>query len=82
LTYNVYQGQAGINGQATTLTKVVSGIATNTTTISTGLTAGTTQCFAVTAVANTIESAQSLQACSAIPYSTPGVPTQITVVIH
>ncbi len=77
LTYNVYQG---VQGAA--LAKVQSGIATATATITTGLTAGSTQCFTVSAVANSLEGAQTTTACAAIPFPTPGVPTQITVIIR
>jgi hypothetical protein len=76
LTYNIYQGLTGA------LVKVQSGVTTATATITAGLTPGTTQCFAVTAVEAGQESAQSTTACAAIPLPTPGVPTQITVVVH
>lgn len=77
LTYNLYQG-----AQGTTPTKVQSSLATTTATVTAGLTPGTTQCFTVTALANGNESAQSASACAAIPFPTPGVPTQITVVVR
>jgi hypothetical protein len=77
ITYNVYQGTQGA-----ALVKVQSALAAVAATVTAGLTQGTTQCFAVTAVANGVESAQSTTACAAIPFPTPGVPTQITVVIH
>ena len=77
LTYNLYQGLQGAS-----LAKVQTGISTTTATVSTGLTPGTTQCFAVTAVANGVESAQSTSACLAIVFPTPGAPSQITVVIR
>jgi hypothetical protein len=75
ITYNVYQGLAGA------LVKVGTGLTTAQDTITTGLTPGTTQCFAVTAVVAGIESGQSATACAAIPQPTPGVPTQVIVVI-
>ncbi len=77
LTYNVYQA-----AQGSTLVKVQSALANTGVLISAGLTPGTTQCFAVTAVANGQEGAQSATACAAIPFQTPGVPTQITVVVR
>lgn len=79
LNYNLYQGLQGA-----TLVKVQTGIAGLTATVTAGLTPGTTQCFAVTAVNTTTgaESAQSAQACGAIPLPSPGMPTQITVIIH
>jgi hypothetical protein len=75
LTYNVYQGLSGA------LVKVQSNLTTAATTITTGLTANTTQCFAVTAIANGVESAQSTPACAAIPFPAPGAPTSVIVVI-
>jgi hypothetical protein len=77
LTYNLYQG-----AQGAALALKTSAIAALSTTVTTGLTAGTTQCFAVTAVANGLESAQSNSACAAVPFPTPGIPSQITVVVH
>lgn len=76
VTYNLYQGLSGA------LVKVQSAVASTSTTVTTGLTAGTTQCFAVTAVANGMEGPQSTSACAAVPFSVPGAPTQVTVVIH
>lgn len=81
LTYTLYQGTQPATGTAT-LASVQTGITTASATVTAGLTPGTTQCFAVAATANGVASAQSAQACAAIPFSTPGVPTQITVVIH
>lgn len=81
LTYTLYQGTQPATGTAT-LASVQTGLTAASATVTTGLTAGSTQCFAVTATANGVASAQSGQACAAIPFSTPGVPTQITVVIH
>lgn len=77
ITYNLYQGVQG-----STLTKVQSNLATNSATVTAALTPGTTQCFTVTAVTNGVESAQSLSACTAIAFPTPGAPSQITVVVH
>lgn len=76
LTYNIYQGLTGA------LVKVQSAVTGLSVTITTGLTAGTTQCFAVTAVEGGVESAQSNTACVAIPKPIPGVPTQVTIVLH
>jgi hypothetical protein len=76
LSYNIYQGLTGA------LVKVQSAVAGLSVTITTGLTAGTTQCFAVTAVENGVEGAQSNTACVAIPKPVPGVPTQVTIVLH
>lgn len=72
LTYNVYQA---LQGQP--LAKVAT-ITATTTTITTGLTPGQTFCFAVTAVANGQESAQSNQQCklSAFP-----VPNAVTITV-
>jgi hypothetical protein len=75
LTYNIYQGLSG------SLTKVQSGLSTVTVVITAGLTPGTTQCFAVTAIAAGQESAQSSPACAAIPFAVPGSPGQVTVVV-
>lgn len=77
VTYNLYQG---VQGAA--LVKVQSTIAAATVTVTAGLTAGTTQCFAVTAVVGGVESAQSNAACAAVPLPTPNAPSQITIVIH
>lgn len=77
LTYNLYQAVQGAS-----LKKVQTGLSSTAATVTDGLTPGTTQCFTVTAVANGAESAQSATACSAIPFPTPGVPTQITVVVR
>jgi hypothetical protein len=75
ITYNIYQGLAGA------LVKVQSGVTGTAATITTGLTAGTTQCFAITAVVSASESAQSTAACAAIPVPTPNAPSQVIVVI-
>jgi hypothetical protein len=75
VTYNVYQGLTGA------LSKVQTGVTSAATTVTSGLTPGTTQCFAVTAVVNGVESPQSNQACAAIPQPTPNAPTNIIVVI-
>jgi hypothetical protein len=72
LTYNVYQGVSGA-----ALTKVQSGLTALSVVITAGLTAGSTMCFAVTAVSAGIESAQSVQACKAFAAAilTPMAPT-------
>ena len=75
ITYNIYQGLTGA------LVKVQSNVTGLAATITTGLTGGTTQCFAVTAVVASQESAQSAPACAAIPLSTPNAPTTVTVVV-
>jgi hypothetical protein len=72
LTYNIYQGAT-----AATLTKVASGLTSTTGAVTAGLTAGTTQYFAVTAVANGMESAQTPVAALAIPFPTPNAPTSL-----
>lgn len=54
ITYNVYQGPS-----ASALVKVASGVTALTDTVTTGLSDGQTYYWAVTAVANSIESAQS-----------------------
>lgn len=79
LTYNLYAGTS-----CTALSKIQSAITTTSTTVSssTTLVPGTTYCFAVTAVANAVESGKSNTATLAIPFPTPGAPSQITVVIH
>lgn len=73
LTYNVYQGIS-----VATLSKVVSGLTPTTGVITTGLTAGTTQYFAVTAVANGMESALTPAQALVIPFSTPNPPTNLS----
>lgn len=78
LAYNLYQGLQS----AGTLTKVASSIAGLTVSVTAGLTPGSTQCFAVTAIEAGVESAQSNKACATIALPTPGVPSQITVVVH
>jgi hypothetical protein len=75
ITYNIYQGLAGA------LVKVQSGVTTTAATVTSGLTPNTTQCFAVTAVVNAVEGAQSTASCAAIPAPTPGAPSQVIVVI-
>jgi hypothetical protein len=72
LTYNVYQGVSG-----STLAKVQSGLTASSVVITAGLTAGSTMCFAVTAVSAGVESAQSAQACKAFAAAvlTPMAPT-------
>lgn len=77
LTYNIYQGLAGA------LVKVQSGVpGTAAVTITAGLTAGTNQCFTVSAIENGVEGAQSNALCLLIPKAVPGVPTQVTIVLH
>jgi hypothetical protein len=75
ISYNLYQGLTGA------LAKVATAISGTTATVMSGLTQGTNQCFAVTAVVNGIESAQSNVACGLIPFSTPNAPGQTTIVI-
>ena len=72
LTYNVYQGVSG-----STLAKVQSGLTALSAVITAGLTAGSTMCFAVTAVSAGVESAQSAQSCKAFAavILTPQAPT-------
>lgn len=75
ITYNVYQGLTGA------LVKVLSNLTTTSTVITTGLTPGSSQCFAVSAVVNGAESAQSAFMCATIPNPIPGSPTTVVVVI-
>lgn len=72
LTYNLYQGAAGA------MVSVQTGLTTVSATVTKGLTAGSTQCFAITAVENGVESLQSLPACvtlQALTPTAPGIPT-------
>jgi hypothetical protein len=71
LTYNVYQNAV----------KVQSGVAGLTATVTTGLTAGSTQCFSVSAVEAGVEGAQSLPSCVTLQALTPNAPTVPTVTI-
>ena len=81
ITYNLYQGTQMNPSTPATLTKVQSGITADAVTITTGLTAGTTQCFAVSAVVNGIESTQTPQSCTPIPFPTPNAPGPITITV-
>jgi len=76
LTYTLYQGATGSEAPA------ISNLTATTATVTAGLTAGATVCFKVVAIENGVQSAPSNEACSTIPKPVPGVPTQITVVIH
>lgn len=78
ITYNVYQATT-CSG---TFTRIQSALTVTTATVTAGLTAGTTQCWVVTATVNSIESPWSNTASAAIGFPTPNAPTQITVVIH
>jgi hypothetical protein len=80
LTYNLYQGTQ-VAGVATVLS-VQTGITTATVTVTAGLTAGSTQCFAVTAVEAGQESGMSPQACVLIPLPKPNAPTSLTITLH
>lgn len=73
LTYNVYQG---LQGQTKVKAQTVSAL---TATLSTGMIAGRTYCWAVTAVANSLESAPSGEACKTFPAVAPSAPTGLTV---
>jgi hypothetical protein len=75
LTYNIYQGPSG------SLVKVQSGVSGNSATVTTGLTAGSVQCFAVTAIANGVEGPQSNSACVTIPSPSPSAPTNLTITL-
>lgn len=77
VTYNLYQGTS-----CSSLAIVQGGLVTTSEIISSGLTPGVTYCFAVTAVANGIESAKSNTVTVAVPFPTPDSPTQITIVLH
>jgi hypothetical protein len=70
VTYNIYQGAT-----ASTLAKVSTGVTTLTDTINTGLVDGSTYFFAVTAVACSVEGAQSNAASKAFAAGTPGTVT-------
>ena len=69
ITYNVYQGRT-----ATTLgtTPAATGVTAVTDTIATGLMDGVTYCWAVTAVVNGLESAQTPAVCKTFPPAAPG----------
>lgn len=73
ITYNVYQG---LQGQAKTKTQ--SAVTQTSATVSSGLAAGNTYCFTVTAVANSLESAPSNEACKTFPQVAPAAPTALT----
>lgn len=73
LTYGVYQG---VQGQPKS--RVATATATSAT-ISTGLANGTTYCWAVTAIANGVESAPSAEACKSFPWPATQAPTGLTV---
>lgn len=77
VTYNLYQAVQGAP-----LTKVQTALVGVTGVISTGLTAGSTQCFSVTAVNSGLESDLAAPVCAAVPFVSPGIPSQITVVIR
>jgi len=70
ITYNVYQGTS-----ASTLVKVASGVTALTDSITTGLSDGLTYYWTVTAVANSVEGAQSNAVCKSFPNGVPGVVT-------
>lgn len=70
ITYNVYQGAS-----ATTLTKVATGVTTLTDLITTGLVDGQTYFWAVTAVANSLEGAQSNVVSKSFAAVPPGTVT-------
>lgn len=74
LTYNLYQGLQGA-----ALAQVATGFTSLSATVTSGLTAGTTVCFAVTAVGAGQESAQSNPACKSFTASVPNAPTAISV---
>lgn len=79
VTYNLYTGAQGVAPEVTSVQK---GITTPSATVTTGLTAGATVCFAVSAVVGGVEGAQTAPSCVAVPLPTPGVPTQVTIVLH
>jgi hypothetical protein len=70
LSYNIYQGTS-----ATSLTKVATGVTALTNTITTGLADGNTYFFAVTAVANGLEGAQSNVGSKTFAAVAPGTVT-------
>lgn len=67
ITYNVYQGTS-----ATSLTKVATGVTAVTDSITSGLADGVTYYWAVTAVANSLEGAQSNVVSKSFPAAPPG----------
>lgn len=74
LSYGVFEGPAGA------LVRVSPPLAGQTFGMSGGpelFIPGLTYCFAVTAIENGVESAQSAQACVKIPLPTPSEPTQV-----
>jgi hypothetical protein len=73
VTYNIYQGR-----KAATNTKVQSGLTATLMTL-TNLLAGET-CWVVTAVANGVESAPSLEVCKSFPQVAPAVVTGVAVI--
>jgi hypothetical protein len=78
LSYNIYQGAS-----ATSLSKVGSTSAgVSSFVVSSGLTPGTTQYFAVSAVANAIESALTPAVSLAIPFPTPAPPTALSCTLQ
>lgn len=80
LTYNLYQGTVPPGGGAPTMTKVQSGLTSPSATVA-SLTEGTTQAFAVTAIANGQESAMTALDDVVIPLPTPNAPTGLTVTL-
>jgi hypothetical protein len=70
VTYNIYQGNS-----ATALVKVATGVTAITSSINTGLSDGQTYYFAVTAVANGVEGAQSNVGSKTFPTVAPGTTT-------
>lgn len=74
VTYNVYQGTA----TALATAAVQTGLTATSVTVTAGLTDGATVCWAVTAVAGGIESAQSATACKTFPAGTPNSPAGFT----
>lgn len=80
ITYNIYAA-----AQGTTPVQVATGVSANPEIYVAALTTipyGTTECFAVTSVANGVESALSSPlACKTFAAPTPGSPTNVTVTL-
>lgn len=73
VTYNLYQG---LQGQPKTK---VATISTTASTVTTGLLGGKTYCWTVSAVANSLEGAQSVEGCKTFPQAAP---SQVTITVQ
>lgn len=77
ITYNLYSGASATAVPFTV--SVQKGMPGTTTTVP--VVAGTQVCFAATESVGGVESAQSAPAC-VTPVSTPGAPSQVTIVVR